>query len=103
MQRLRSNKFKSDLESERMKELLSDRRYNPYEPYPPLSIPFQDLFRFWWNRCVERDLVADEILEDIFGYFREKMRPPQEEPEQMDLIVNFGQLAFFIPDKEKAA
>jgi len=103
MERLRSNIFKEDLGSERMKELLAAGEYNPYEPYPPLKIPFQDLFRFWWERCVERKLVLDEVLEDIFAYFTEQMRPPQEDDEQIALNLDFNQMNLFPGELHQAA
>jgi len=91
-QRVRHNRFNGTLGSQRMKDLLCKGEYNPYEYYPSLKIPLQDLFRFWWNQCVEKEAVVDEILEDIFDYFTDQMRPPEKEKKSMDLIVDFGQL-----------
>jgi hypothetical protein len=89
---------------DRMRELLCKGRYSPYDHTIALKIPFQDLFRFWWNRCVEQEYVVDEILEDIFGYFTEKMRPPREEvAEEMDLTLDFVQLPLFIDRADEAA
>ena len=102
-QRIRHNRFNDILGSARMKELLCEGEYNPYDYSPPLKIPLQDLFRFWWNRCIEKEAVVDEILEDIFDYFTDQMRPPEKEKEQMDLIVDFGQLPLFAADMEQAA
>ena len=102
-QRVRQNKFTQALGSERMKELLCKRKVNPYEQCPPLKIQFQDIFRFWWNNCIEKDLFLDEVLEDIYTYFTELMRPPQEEREQMDLSMDFEQLPLFGSDLERAA
>ena len=70
--RSRKNRFKEPFGSGRMKELLCVGKYNPYDDSTPLKITLQDLFRFWWNHCVEKELVVEEILEDI--YFSEKMR-----------------------------
>jgi hypothetical protein len=92
MQRLRPNKFNEDLGSERMKELLAVSGYNAYDPYPPLKLGFQDLFEYWWNRCVQRELVLDEILEDIFDRLIEIMRPPQTETLTIDLPLDFDHL-----------
>jgi hypothetical protein len=55
---------------DRMKELLCVGKYSEWVDYPPLKIPFRDLFRFWWNRCVEQELVVYEILEDIQLFHR---------------------------------
>jgi hypothetical protein len=100
---IRSNRFQSCMGSDRMKELLCVGKYNEWDDYPPLKIPLQDLFRFWWNRCVVREYVVDEILEDVFSYFTEKMTPPQKEDPQMDLTVDFDQLPLFIERTDEAA
>ncbi len=102
-QKVRQNKFTQTLGSERIKELLCKRKYNPYDKCPPLKIQFQDLSRFWWNHCIEKDLFLDEVLEDIYTYFTEMMRPPQEEQKQMDLMIDFKQLHLFGSDLEQAA
>jgi len=101
--RTRCNRFQSPLGCERMKELLCAGEYNPYDDYLPIRIPLQDLFRFWWNRCVEKELVVDEVLEDIYDHFTDLMRPPEKETEQMDLTVDFEQLSLSATDMENAA
>jgi hypothetical protein len=101
--RIRHNRFNDILGSARMKELLCKGEYNPYDYDPPLKIPLQDLFSFWWNRCVEKEAVVDEILEDIYGYFTDQMRPPEKEKEEMDLTLVFDQLPLFTKDLEEAA
>ena len=52
---------------------------------------------------MERDAVVDEVLEDIYDFLREKMRPPEKEKEDMDMRVEFDQMAFATNDLEKAA
>jgi hypothetical protein len=52
--RLRRNIFTQNGGIEKMKELLCVRKCYPDDDYPPLKVPFNDLFRFWWNRCVAR-------------------------------------------------
>jgi hypothetical protein len=47
--------------------------------------------------------VVDEILEDIYEVFTEKLRPAQKEEPQMDLTVDFDQLPLFIGKQEAAA
>ena len=101
--RTRQNRFKGLLGCERMKELLCLGDYNPYDNYPLLKVSIQDFFRFWWNRCVEKELVVDEILEDIYDYFTEKMRPPQKEKESMDVTVDFKKLSISMTDLDQAA
>ena len=65
-QRFRGNLFNSRMGSDRMEELLCVGEYSPYRSLPPLKVALPDLFRFWWNRCVEKELVVEEILEDIY-------------------------------------
>ncbi len=101
--RARRNRFQSVFGCDRMEELLCVGEYNPYDFLPPLKVTLQDLFRFWWNRCVEKELVVEEVLEDIFAYFTEKMRPPEKETENMDMEIDFIQLSFFSKDIEEAA
>jgi hypothetical protein len=91
--RARRNRFRGGSERERMTELLCLGEFNPYESLPPLKVSLKDLFRFWWNRCISQDLVVEEILEDVFSYFTELMRPPQKKPEQMDMTLDFERLS----------
>lgn len=94
-QRLRPNLFSVEFGDARLKELLCEGEFNELDAYPPLKITFHDLFRFWWSRCVEKELVVDEVLRNIFEYFKEKMGPPKEERPEMDLTVNFGEVSAF--------
>jgi len=96
---IRSNRFQSYMGCDRMKELLSVGKYDEWHD-PPLKVPFQELFRFWWNRCVSQEKVADEILEDIYDYFTARMLPPQQEEPQMDLTIDFHQMPLFIENTE---
>ena len=96
---IRSNRFQSYMGCDRMKELLCVGKYDEWHD-PPLKVPFQELFRFWWNRCVSQEEVADEILEDIYDYFTARMLPPQQEEPQMDLTIDFHQMPLFIENTE---
>ena len=88
-----------------MQELLCVGKYCPYSYLPPLKVSLQDLFRFWWNRCVEQDLVIEEILDDIFSYFNELMRPTEKKEKEMDRTLDFTQVqvSFFSRDLDQAA
>jgi hypothetical protein len=100
---IRSNRFQTYMGCDRMKELLCVGKYDEWHD-PQLKISFQDLFRFWWNRCVQKEEAADEILENIFEYLIEKMRPPQKEDhEQMDLNLDFDQLPLFSENAGRVA
>jgi hypothetical protein len=102
---IRSNRFSTYLGSERMKELLCVGKYSPYESMISLKISFHDLFRFWWNRCVEKELVVDEVLEDIFEFLKDLMIPPEKrvKEEQMEVTIDFEQIPLFLTDIDKAA
>ena len=102
---IRSNRFTTFFGCERMKELLCVGKYSPYESMLSLKIPFQDLFRFWWDRCVEKELVVDEVLEDIYEYVRNLMTPPEKLPkqEEMEVNIDFDQLPLSLTDMDKAA
>jgi hypothetical protein len=102
-ERLRGNKFSTLAEDTRMMELLAAITYSDLDNLPPQKISLQDLFRFWWNRCVEKTLVVEMVLEDIFTHFREEMRPPVEEMPQLDMSVDFEQLLVSNNKKVKAA
>jgi len=99
----RSNRFKETMGSERMKEILCLGEKNPYDDYPPLKISFQDLFQFWFNRCVDREIFVDDVLEEIYDYFLEQMRPPQKEKEMMDMTIEFEQMLLFENNHKQAA
>ena len=103
--RARINRFSGAFGSERMQELLCVGKYCPYSYLPPLKVSLQDLFRFWWNRCVEQDLVIEEILDDIFSYFNELMRPTEKKEKEMDRTLDFTQVqvSFFSRDLDQAA
>ena len=102
-QRARRNKFNALMGSSRMEELLCVGEYSPYGSMPPLKVSLQDIFRFWWNNVVQKELVVEEILDDIYDYFTELMRPSQEEEPEMNLTVDFGQLSLFTKNMDEAA
>ena len=103
--RARINRFSGTFGSERMQELLCVGEYCPYSYLPPLKVSLQDLFRFWWNRCVEQDMVVEEILDDIFSHFIELMRPTEKKEKEMDRTLDFTQVqvSFFSRDLDQAA
>jgi hypothetical protein len=103
IRRSRSNRFHEMFGCDRMKELLCLGEHNPYDEYTALKITTNDLFRFWWNRCVDQQIVFEDVLEDIYSYFTEQMRPPEKEKEPMDMTINFGKLSLFEDDHRKAA
>ena len=99
----RRNRFMELFGEHRMKELLCVGEYDPYNDLPLLKVDFQDLFRFWWNRCINKAIFADEVLRDIFDYFADQMKPLAHEKRQMQLQLDFNQLDLGLDGKDKAA
>ena len=91
--RARPNRFTATDEAGRLQELLCRGEYQPLEDLPVLKVSFQDLFRFWWNRCIVREYFVEDVLAEIFQYFTEQMRPSERHP-RMCLKINFKQLKF---------
>ena len=90
-QRARFNRFKATDETSRLQELLCRGEYHPLDDLPVLKVSFQDLLRFWWNRCIVREYFVEDVMAEIFQYFVERMRPT-EKTSRMRLSVNFKQL-----------
>ena len=102
-QRYRQNRFKETFSEHRMKELLCVGEYNPYNDLPALKVSLQDLFRFWWENCIAKELFVDEILQDIFEHFVDQMKPMKDESDQMDLTLDFEQVSLSVKDRKQAA
>jgi len=100
--RMRRNRFVEIFGEHRMKELLCVGQYCEHDDMPVLKICFQDLFRFWWNRCIVKELFADEVLQDIFDYFADCMKP-KDKSDQMEVTLDFNQLTLFPESTVKAA
>ena len=47
----------------------------------------------------QQEYVVDEILEDIYEFFTEKMRPMQKDEPQMDFTLDFDQVPLFPPQE----
>ena len=101
-QRFRRNRFMETFGEHRMKELLCVGKYNPYNDMPLLKVSLQDLFRFWWNNCITKELVVEEILGDIFEYFADQMKPVMES-DGMDLTLDFEQVSLPVKEQKQAA
>ena len=101
-QRYRRNRFKETFNEHRMKELICVGEYSPYNDMPPLKVSLQDLFRFWWNNCIVKELFVEEILGDIFEYFADQMKPIKES-DQMDLRLDFEQASLSVKNRKQAA
>ncbi len=100
--RARRNRFSELFSEDRMKELLCFGEYSQYNDMPLLKVDFQDLFSFWWNRCIVKELFAEEVLRDIFDYFADLMKP-EDESDQMDVALDFKQLSLSVKDQKQAA
>jgi len=93
----RWNRFKADSWSDRLVELICEEEYNSYADYHRLKITIQDLIRFWWNNCIDREEMLEDIFEDVFCYFKDKMLPEREEP-KINLTIKTDEL--LLPEKK---
>ena len=75
---VRCNKFKAESWSDRLIELICEGDYDPFAECHILRVSIQDLIRFWWNNIICQEDMLDEILEDIFIYFKDKLLPKKE-------------------------
>ena len=75
-----------------MIELVSDGDYDPGAAYHPIRVSIQDLMQFWWNRCVCQECMIEEILEDMFVYFKDRMTPQEKEEPEPRYDVNFSEM-----------
>ena len=89
---VRNNVFVSQSWSDRLIELVSDGDYDPMAEYHPIRTSIQDLIQFWWNHCVCHEHMIDEILEDIFVYFKDRLGPEEEEEPEPHYDVDFSEL-----------
>ena len=83
-----------------MEELPCVGKYDAWHAHP-VKIPFQGVFRFWRNRCVQQEEAADEILENIYSYFTSLMQPLQKEEPQMDLALDFDHVSLLLTELKK--
>ncbi len=102
-ERSRPNRFTEIFGEHRMKELLCIEEYSPHDDLPQLKVSFQDLFRFWWNRCIEKELFVEEVLSGIFDYFVDRMKPEPKKPETMEVSIDFDLLNLFSAGQGKAS
>jgi len=101
-QRTRPNRFSELFSEHRIKELLCVGEYNSYNDMPLLKVDFQDLFRFWWNRCISKELFADEVLGEIFDYFADQMKPA-DASHKMDVALDFELVSLSAKSQKQAA
>ena len=88
-QRSRWNRFSCGPLCLRLCELLTPKGFDPDDPYRGLVVPLKDLVRYWWNNCVERELVLEDIFEDILEHYKDRMLPPEEPKERADISDAF--------------
>jgi len=88
----RNNVFKSGHWSERLIELLCDGHYNPHGKDHVMQVSIQDLMRFWWNVCIDQEDMLDDIFEDIFTYFKDKLKPQEKEEPTPEHDIDFDKV-----------
>ena len=89
----RNNRFITESWSDRIIEVLCDEDYDPLSECHIIRIPFCDLFQFWWNQCICQEDMMDEILEDIYIYFKDRLQPIKEETAAPDNEIDFSKLS----------
>lgn len=96
----RINIFKSEAWPDRMMELICEGDYDPYAECHILKVSVQDLIRFWWNNIICQEDMLDEILEDIFVYFKDKLLPEKDSEPAIGYDLDFSKV---IPDQNGTA
>ena len=95
----RINKFKFESWSERMIELLCNGDDEPFSECHKASIPYCDLFQFWWNQIIDQQDMMDDILEDIYIYFKDRIQPIKEEAPALEYEIDFSKLSILYSKK----
>jgi hypothetical protein len=88
----RCNRFKSESWSDRLIELICEGDYDPLTDCHVLQVSIQDLIRFWWNNIICQDDMLNEILEDIFVYFKDKLLPKKDKEPDLSYDVDFNKI-----------
>jgi len=89
---VRCNIFKAESWSDRLIELICEGDYDPFAECYVLQVSIQDLIRFWWNNIICQEDMLDEILEDIFVYFKDKLLPKKELEPAVGYDVDFNKV-----------
>ena len=86
---VRCNIFKAESWPDRLIELVCEGDYDPFAESHVLKVSIQDLIRFWWNNIISQEDMLDEILEDIFVYFKDKLSPKKDLEPAVGYDVDF--------------
>ena len=89
---VRSNMFKADCWPDRLIELIGVGEYNPHAEQHDLRVSIQDLMQFWWNNCISREYMLENILEDIYVHFKDRLLPEEEVEPGPDYDVDFSEV-----------
>jgi hypothetical protein len=96
----RINIFKAEAWPDRLMELICEGDYDPFAESHILKVSIQDLMRFWWNNIICQEDMLEDILEDIFVYFKDKLLPKKDSEPAVNYDVDFSQV---IPDQNGTA
>lgn len=91
-ERARWNRFKSLSGEMRLCELLTEGEFDPNRPYNDLGIPIKDIVRYWWNEMADQECIIEEIFEEIYTEYKDRMLPERPEEMLMDLTGAFDEL-----------
>ncbi len=88
----RNNIFKARSWSDRLIEIICEGDYDPFADSHVIRVSNQDLMRFWWNKIICQEDVMDEILEDIFVYFKDQLLPKKDPEPAVTYNLDFSQV-----------
>ena len=72
-----------------MSQILTEGKFNPYNPYGNLAVPLKDLVRYWWNNIADHDAIIDMALCDLTTEYKDRLLPrkePEKFPDTSNLI-----------------
>ena len=96
----RCNIFKAKAWPDRLMELICEGDYDATAESHIIRVSIQDLMKFWWNNIICQEDMLDDILEDIFVYFKDKLLPKKDSEPAINYDVDFYKV---IPDQNGTA
>jgi len=89
---VRNNMFEAESWPDRLIELIGVGEYDQHAEHYVMRVSIQDLMRFWWNNCISREDMVDDILEDIYTHFKDMLLPEEEVKPGPDYDVDFSRV-----------
>lgn len=99
-ERVRCNRFQGEYPDYRLCELLTERDFNPDNPYENLTISVNDLVRYWWNNLADQEAIIADAFEDILAEYKDRMLLEKEGEEgRMDINDALDEIFFDLPSR----